>query len=159
VAACVRGDRRERAAARMTAIRPIAICVFRHRDRILVFEGHDRIKPQTFYRPLGGAIEFGELGRDTIVREIREEIAAEVREVRYLGTLENRFTFEGRDGHEIVLVYAGELVDRALYERDAWEGHEDSGAAMPVLWMPIGAFGPERPLYPDGLLELLARVA
>jgi hypothetical protein len=40
-------------------IRPIAICVFRHKDRILVAEGYDPVKKQTFYRPLGGVIEFG----------------------------------------------------------------------------------------------------
>lgn len=41
-------------------IRPLAICVFRHAGRILVAEGTDEVKGETFYRPLGGAIEFGE---------------------------------------------------------------------------------------------------
>ena len=41
-------------------IRPLAICVFLNNNRILVAEGYDPIKQQTFYRPLGGGIEFGE---------------------------------------------------------------------------------------------------
>ena len=42
------------------AIRPIAICVLRRHDEILVIEGRDESRDLTFYRPLGGGIEFGE---------------------------------------------------------------------------------------------------
>jgi len=35
-------------------IRPVAICVFQHEGRILVFEGYGPKKQQSFYRPLGG---------------------------------------------------------------------------------------------------------
>ncbi|SRR5712691_3137526 len=72
-------------------IRPIAICVFREKDRILVAEGHDPVA-QTFYRPLGGAIRCGEKGADTLIRELREELDVEIRDLRYLGALENIFT-------------------------------------------------------------------
>jgi NADH pyrophosphatase NudC (nudix superfamily) len=70
-------------------IRPIAICVCRDGDRILAAEGHDSTKGQTFYRPLGGTIEFGERGEETVCREFKEEIGAHLLEVRYLGMLEN----------------------------------------------------------------------
>jgi NADH pyrophosphatase NudC (nudix superfamily) len=55
-------------------IRVIAICVFRHDDKILVFEAYDTIDKKPFYRPLGGAVEFGETTETAIKREIREEI-------------------------------------------------------------------------------------
>lgn len=80
-------------------VRPLAICVFRRGDSILVAEGHDRVKRQTFYRPLGGRIEFGERAAETVARELREEIQQEVRDLRYLGTLENIFTYEGQPGN------------------------------------------------------------
>ena len=38
-------------------IRPLAICVFRNRGRILVNESHDPVKDEYFFRPLGGGIE------------------------------------------------------------------------------------------------------
>ena len=57
-------------------IRPIALCVIRHDDAVFVFEGYDPLKDQTFYRPLGGGIEFGETSEQAIRREMREEIAA-----------------------------------------------------------------------------------
>ena len=69
------------------AIRAIAICVFRHGDKILAAEGFDSIKQQTFYRPLGGTIEFGEHSSETVRRELLEELGAEVTNLRYLGTL------------------------------------------------------------------------
>ncbi len=59
-------------------IRPLALCLFRNSGRILVFEGYDPLKQQTFYRPLGGGIEFGERAEDAVRREIREEIRAEI---------------------------------------------------------------------------------
>jgi len=88
-------------------IRPLAICVFCNHNRILVAEGYDPVKKQTFYRPLGGGIEFGESSEHTIHRELMEEIGAEVSDLKYLGTLENIFVFNGEPGHEIVMVYDG----------------------------------------------------
>ena len=55
-------------------IRPVAICIFRKEDKILVFEAYDKVDDKIFYRPLGGGIEFGEHSSETVVREIREEI-------------------------------------------------------------------------------------
>jgi 8-oxo-dGTP pyrophosphatase MutT (NUDIX family) len=136
-------------------IRPIAICVCREGERILVAEGHDSKKGQTFYRPLGGTIEFGERGAETVRREFREEIAAHLTEVRYLGTLENIFTYEGWRGHEIVLVYDGRLSDAHLYEKDVIQGDE-LGQPFKAVWKRLNEFGPGKPpVYPDGLLELL----
>src|SRR5262249_25090925 len=69
-------------------VRRVAICVFRHADRILVARGHDALKGQHFMRPLGGRIEFGELAADALRREIREELNAEIHEPELLGVLE-----------------------------------------------------------------------
>ncbi len=41
-------------------IRALAIGVIRRGDELLVYEGHDASKNKTFYRPLGGGIDFGE---------------------------------------------------------------------------------------------------
>lgn len=47
---------------KLREIRPKAVGVFRRNDEILVFEGYDAVKDEVYYRPLGGAIEFGEYG-------------------------------------------------------------------------------------------------
>jgi 8-oxo-dGTP pyrophosphatase MutT (NUDIX family) len=138
-------------------IRPIAICVCFDADRILVAEGHDSKKGQTFYRPLGGTIEFGERGEETVRREFGEEINADLIEVRYVGMLENIFTYEGRRGHEIVLVYDGQLADRSLYDKDTIEGNE-LGMHFKAVWKRLSDFAPgSPPVYPDGLIALLAK--
>lgn len=141
----------------MTKIRPIAICIFSHNGKILVSEEYDPAKGETFYRPLGGGIEFGEYSVDTIHRELIEEVEAEVKNLVYLGTLENIFTFNGMPGHEIVQVYDGVLEESGLYEQAAISGHEsDVNLPMKVIWKSLDEFGPGRSiLYPDGLLELL----
>jgi len=136
-------------------IRPIAICVCRDGDRILVAEGRDSKKNQTFYRPLGGTIEFGERGEATVTRELMEEIGATLTNVHYLGMLENIFVYEGRRGHEIVLVYDGKLTDCSFYQKEVIQGDE-LGQKFSAVWMRLDDFGDGRPsVYPDGLLELL----
>ncbi len=142
----------------MSRIRPIAIGIFKHNDSILVFEGHDAIKDETFYRPLGGGIEFGEYSIETIKREIWEEIEAEITNVEYIVTLENVFVNDGHNGHEFVTIYQAEFVDKSLYEQPVIMGQEDDGTPFKAFWKPLSLFkdnGP--PLYPTGLLELLQK--
>ena len=139
-------------------IRPLAICVFLNNNRILVAEGYDPIKRQTFYRPLGGGIEFGETSVDTVRRELKEELNVEVGELHYLGTLENIFVFNGTPGHEIVMVYDGALVDSGLYEQAVIVGEEaEINESFNAVWKSLDEFGEGKSiLYPTGLLELLS---
>ena len=138
---------------RAERIRPIAICVCRDGERILVTEFRE--KGRLYYRPLGGTIEFGERGAEAVRREFREEIAAELTEVRYVGMLENIYTNEGVRGHEIALVFDGRLSDASLYEKDVIQGDE-LGQPFQAVWKRLDEFGPEKPpVYPEGLIELL----
>jgi 8-oxo-dGTP pyrophosphatase MutT (NUDIX family) len=137
-------------------LRALALGIFRKDDLILVSEGYDPIKGETFYRPLGGAIDFGEYGHQTLARELREELGVEVTSLRYLGLSENIFAYAGERGHEIVLIYEGDLADRSLYEQEQIVGHEDDGSPIHVAWKSLEFFRRgSAPLYPDGLLELL----
>ena len=138
-------------------IRPLAICVFRNNNRILVAEGYDPVKQQTFYRPLGGGIEFGEHSEQTVRRELMEEIGAEVGDLKYLGALENVYIFNGMPGHEIVQVYDGVLKDSELYEQAQVEGKEaDVDKSFKAVWKSLDEFGEGKSiLYPTGLLEML----
>jgi 8-oxo-dGTP pyrophosphatase MutT (NUDIX family) len=142
----------------MNQIRPLAICLFRDKDRILVAEGYDPVKGQTFYRPLGGGIEFGERSQETICRELMEEIGVELKQdtLKYLGTLENIFIFNGTPGHEIVLVYDGALEDSGLYDQATILGKEANGEEIRAMWKNLDEFGVGKfLLYPEGLKEML----
>ena len=142
---------------RQGRIRAIAICVFRRGDEILAAEWYDTVKGQYFYRPLGGMIEFGERSERTVERELMEELGAEVTDLRYVTIMENLFVHNGEQGHEIVLLYEGKLVDRALYEVEAIDGRDDGDVPLRAVWKPLSFFGPSAPLYPDGLLGLLEK--
>ena len=137
-------------------IRPVALCVFRKDNRILVFEGFEKLTSEIFYRPLGGGIEFGEKAENAVRRELMEEINAEVRELRYLGTLENIYSFNGKPYHEIVLIYDGVLINSRLYEQAVIVGEEANGDVIRAMWKSLAEFGEEKSiLYPPGLLDLL----
>jgi 8-oxo-dGTP pyrophosphatase MutT (NUDIX family) len=123
--------------------------------RILVNEARDEVKGLTFCRPLGGGIEFGETAAAAVVREIREELGATVLNLRYIGTLENIFTYLGEPGHEIVLVFDGEFEDASLYEREFLEGRESDGELFKAVWRELSSFSATAPLVPEGLAKLL----
>jgi ADP-ribose pyrophosphatase YjhB (NUDIX family) len=133
-------------------IRPVALAVIRRGAELLVFEGRDDVKSETYYRPLGGGIEFGEPAEDALRREFREELAAELTNVSLLGVLENIFTVFGRPSHEIVFLFEAELADRSWYEREDLGTVIDEGS--PVFWRDFT--GGDSILYPTGLHELMS---
>jgi 8-oxo-dGTP pyrophosphatase MutT (NUDIX family) len=136
-------------------IRPLALGIVWRGDDLLVFEGYDHVKDETFYRPLGGGIEFGERSQEALRREFREEVGAELASVHYLTTLENIFVCNGQRGHEIILVYEVSLAERSFYGREIFEVHEEN-ETLTARWMPLRQFQTGGlSLYPDGLFELL----
>ena len=140
----------------MNQIRPIALCIFRNNDRILVFEGYDKTKDEIFYRPLGGGIEFGERSEDAVRRELKEELNVEITNLKYIGTLENIFTFNGGSYDEVVLVYDGTLTESGLYDQVLLTGKEANGDDIRAMWKGLREFDArEATLYPYGLVELL----
>lgn len=134
-------------------IRPIAICVVRRGDRILVYDHDDGLGPMS--RPLGGGIEPGELSGDAVIREFREETGWELADIRLLTVTEWLFEFHGEPKHRIVFVYEGRLVDPASYEAEPFEIAEPDCEPVIGRWRELTDFGDERRLMPEGLLELL----
>jgi ADP-ribose pyrophosphatase YjhB (NUDIX family) len=142
------------------SIRPIALALIWRGQEILVEQGRDEVKRETFFRLLGGGISFGEKGGDALRRELREELGVETEVERYLTTVENLFTYQGEPGHEIALIYECGLGDRRLYRLNEWEVIESTASGSlthKLAWMPAESFvtGGEL-LYPDGATALLA---
>lgn len=67
---------------------------------------------KTSYLP-GGHIEFGETGRQALVREMKEETGRKVETGRFMGVVENSFLQHGKQHAEINLVYEMTLSDGA----------------------------------------------
>jgi hypothetical protein len=137
-------------------VRPKAVCIFRRRDEVLVSETPDSVKGDVLHGPPGGAIEFRERSEDAARREIREELGADVEDLRLVGVLENIFHYEGLPGHEIIFVHEARFADPSYYERSQIQGVE-SGRSFVLEWRELAAFGRTGArLVPDGLYDLLS---
>ena len=137
-------------------IRPLALALIRRGDEILVEVGRDEVKNETFFRLLGGAIDFGELGADALRRELREELGAEIAVERQLTTIENLFTWEGEPGNEIMLIYECRLTNDDLYTRDEWEAPEHTSHGVmvhKVSWKRLDELRGET-FYPEAVLTM-----
>ena len=69
-------------------------------------------------------MEFGERAAQTAIRELREEIGAEIENVRYLATLESIFERAGQPGHQIVFLFDADFADRSHYAAELIIGTE-----------------------------------
>lgn len=133
--------------------RPLVICLFSNNGRILAAKGVDSVKQNEFYRPLGGMIEFGEHSTDALKREIMEETNQEIINLKYLCTVENIFTYEGKAGHEIVMVYDAEFKDRGLYDKNEITVTEGD-VWCNAYWLDISDCKAGKvSLYPEGILN------
>jgi len=99
----------------MDKIRPNALVIVQKNDYLLVEKGEDEVTCQIFYRLLGGGIEFGELSNETIKRELKEELNAEIINEKFLCSIENRFELNSRKYHEITFLYSGDFKKESLY--------------------------------------------
>lgn len=137
------------------AIRPLALCIVENGDKILVMDGYDSKKDQVFYRILGGGIEFGEHGEKALRREFQEELATDLENIHFIATIENIFTFDGKHGHEIVLLFQGELANKGLYQQDNIP-IIDSNRAHAASWQKISDFKDNKLiLYPENILTYI----
>ncbi|NQZ30256.1 MAG: NUDIX domain-containing protein [Oceanospirillaceae bacterium] len=136
-------------------IRSLSLALIQNKRRIFVMECFDKIKNEEFYRPLGGGIEFGELGYIALEREFQEEMNAGLVNIEYVTTFENIFTCEGVAGHEIVLLFSAEFSDKTLYSMDEIMCIEGE-VPFKSKWIEVKDFlNNKRILYPDGLSEYL----
>ncbi len=136
-------------------VRPIALGIPWRDGEVLVAQLDDSVKAERFYRPVGGEIEFGESSRAALVREFKEELGADIEVNRYLGTIENRFTFEGLHGHEIGIVYEVSFLDDIPGSRPL-TGHDDGDRTFQAAWESIATLREaEVTVYPEGVLDLL----
>jgi ADP-ribose pyrophosphatase YjhB (NUDIX family) len=120
-----------------------------------VEHGYDSLKKEHFCRPPGGALEFGERAVEALRREFLEEFHAELAEASLLTVLENIFTFEGQQHHEIAFVFEAQFRDPGMYERTEFEILDVRTTAS---WKSLTELAASStPLYPEGLLAFLER--
>lgn len=136
-------------------IRVLALGLIKKDNRVFISQGYDPVKQKTFYRAMGGGVDFGETSLEALEREFQEEIQAKLTNISYLGCLENLFTFNGKQGHELLQVYQCDFADAKFYELESLvfaEGKRQKTA----LWVDIALFkSGELLLVPEPFLALL----
>jgi len=125
-------------------------------DRIFVSEGYDSLKKQTYYRALGGGVDFGETSQAALEREFQEEIQADLTNINYVGCIESIFICNGKQGHEIIQIYQCDFVDSKFYKLESSIFSESKNHQHKALWVDIFAFkSGELKLVPEEFLVYL----
>lgn len=138
-------------------IRTLALAILVHRDHVLCARGYDEVKEQTFYRPLGGGVDFGERASEAVARELREEIGREVTPGELLAVTENIFTFNGGAGHEVCFEYLAAFAPGSEPGDLAPIVCDEHGRSFTAEWLPLAeVLGGMHVVYPEGLQERLA---
>ena len=134
-------------------IRPIVLGLAIKNNKLLVGEGFDNIKNETFYRCLGGGIEFLEKSSDALKREFKEEIGADIIIKYFLGISENIFTYKGKNAHELILFYSIDIADCDYKE----EYHIiDEKENYKAKWIDINEFkNKNKILYPEEVFKYI----
>lgn len=117
-------------------IRGLAVALIKRDNQVLVSPGHDQAKGLDFYRLLGGGIEFGETSLEAVKREIKEELNAELKNIKLLEVVENIFSYNGQPGHEFSFIYEAEFLEQKLYEKDSFN-IIDGGEEFSAIWLTV----------------------
>ena len=134
-------------------IRPIALGLAIKNNKLLVSEGLDKVKNETFYRCLGGGIEFLEKGKEALKREFLEEINVDIIVKDFLGISENIFTYQGKKAHELILFYSIEIPDKNYQEE--YKVIDDHGETI-AKWIDIDEFkNKNKILYPEEVFKYI----
>jgi 8-oxo-dGTP pyrophosphatase MutT (NUDIX family) len=121
-------------------IRVISLGLIQDDQRIFVSEGYDPVKQSTFYRALGGGVDFGETSLEALKREFQEEIQADLTNICYLGCIENIFIYNGQPGHEIIQLYKCDFADTKFYQLESLVFSEGEHHQHTALWIDIARF-------------------
>jgi 8-oxo-dGTP pyrophosphatase MutT (NUDIX family) len=132
--------------------------VFIQGGKALVHRG----RGDDFYALPGGRVEMFEETDDALVREIKEELRADIRIERLLWICENFYEYGGEKVHEICYYYSAEFLNLAQIQSDGsfWTTELD-GSDLEFVWLPL-ADVEKNVIYPrflrTGLLNLPDRI-
>ena len=117
-------------------IRAIALGLIEHEGHVFVSKGIDPKTEETYYRFLGGGIEFGETSQAALAREFMEEIQAELIELEYITCLDNIFTYNGKPKHELIQLFRARFADDAFYQLKASFRLVEGDRIKQAIWLP-----------------------
>ncbi len=140
----------------MAAIRSVALVLMKREGRLLLAEHNEG--GRTFYRPVGGTVEYGERALAAARREVQEELGLAVEELRPLGVIEDIFTLDDEVHHQIVFLYEADWPE-AVACVEPVVARESDGVEFTCSWRSLEELADlDRPFYPEGITDLLRTV-
>ncbi len=131
-----------------------AMCLLVLNGHVIVADGSTmkssvrKMEARSFYRLIGGSVEFDEVAEDAVRREVREELGTEIEDLKRVDTIENRFTYAGERGHEIIFLFTGIPARKEWDVNVSFHIVEDT-YEFDAVWVPIDTLlGGTTPLYP-----------
>ena len=89
----------------------------------------------TAYAFPGGHVEFGETNEETLIREFKEEIGADISVGELKWVAEIFFPWGEKPCHQICLYY---MVEGDISDTDQFMGIEERGVPLEFRWIPLG---------------------
>lgn len=134
-------------------IRPVVLGIAIKNGKILVSEGYDKVKKQTFYRCLGGGIEFLETSQEALKREYKEELGIDIIVEDFCDISENIFTYQGKNAHELILFYNIKIQDKDVREK---YHIIDDNCESDAYWIDVNEFkNNKKIIYPEQIFKYI----
>ena len=115
----------------------------------------------TGYAFPGGHVEFGETNEETLIREFKEEIGADIRVKEIKWVAEIFFPWGNKHCHQICLYYTIELTDETQIPLDgrfiAHEHIEERDFDIEFYWIPLDKVKNVE-VYPSNAGELMGHI-
>lgn len=117
-------------------VRVVAVCL--HEEHVLLHQAEG----QAWWLLPGGRPELGESLRETIARELTEELGVTAEIGRLLWIVENFFTFQDRSVHELAFYFLVTLPFESDYVDLERVFHAtDAGIALEFRWFRLASLG------------------
>lgn len=128
-----------------------------HKDKMLF----QRVPGDDGYALIGGHVAFGETTAETLVREFKEEIRADIKVERLLMVGENFFPWGSRPCHQINLFYLVSLANETQIPLDgSFKAVDEFGNEridLDMCWIPVKDI-PDITVYPIEVKEHIIHI-
>lgn len=131
-------------------IRPLTLCVFRHKQFILVEKQTGLSEGEEKYSLVGGELKHGEYSWESLRRMIKVQLDEDIKDLIFMGPTEHIAHRSGNIEHEIIFLFKAAFVNPEAYNKTHFKAENGRN----FIWMPVKFFESHKDqFYPMSVLE------